>query len=272
MNTSTVAPAPYTPRNPRPRRLARRAWAASPSDVAPADGLTNPFVGASTDMGRFPDNPALTPFDICIRLLTLLRQDFDGLATRRSPGMLLEGLRVVEMATWVAGPGCAMIMAEWGADVIKVESPAGDATRLFFPDTEESPGNPVFSMENRGKRGVVLDTARAEGRAALIEILKGADVFVTNVRPGALARARLDYASLKDTLPSLVYACVTGYGLQGAEADTPPFDLTGFWTRSGVAASTIPPDQEPFTCRPGFGDHFTAVATLSGVLAALRER
>jgi crotonobetainyl-CoA:carnitine CoA-transferase CaiB-like acyl-CoA transferase len=186
--------------------------------------------------------------------------------------MLLDGLKVIEMATWVAAPGCAMIMAEWGADVIKIESPAGDATRLFFPDTQESPGNPVFSMENRGKRGVVLDTARAEGRAALIEILKGADVFVTNVRPGALARAQLDYASLKETLPSLVYACVTGYGLQGAEADTPAFDLTGFWTRSGVAASTIPPDQEPFTCRPGFGDHFTALATLSGVLAALRER
>jgi crotonobetainyl-CoA:carnitine CoA-transferase CaiB-like acyl-CoA transferase len=165
-----------------------------------------------------------------------------------------------------------MIMVEWGPDQIKVESPADDVTLMFFPDTPESPGNPVFSMENRGKRGVVLDTARAEGRAALIEILKTADVFVTNVRPGALARARLDYAALKDELPSLVYACVTGYGLQGAEADTPAFDLTGFWTRSGVAASTIPPDQEPFTCRPGFGDHFTALATLSGVLAALRER
>lgn len=186
--------------------------------------------------------------------------------------MLLEGLKVVEMATWVAGPGCAMIMAEWGADVVKVESPAGDATRLFFPDTPESPGNPLFSMENRGKRGVVLDTARLEGRAALIALLRRADVFVTNVRPGALARARLDHASLEPELPRLIYASVTGYGLQGEEADTPAFDLTGFWTRSGVAASTIPPDQAPFTCRPGFGDHFTALAMLAGVLAALRER
>ncbi|HEY2482930.1 MAG TPA: CaiB/BaiF CoA-transferase family protein, partial [Caulobacteraceae bacterium] len=70
----------------------------------------------------------------------------------------------------------------------------------------------------------------------------------------------------------LVYASVSGYGLEGPEVDTPAFDLTGFWTRSGVAAATIPPDQEPFTCRPGFGDHYTALATLSGVLAALRER
>jgi len=186
--------------------------------------------------------------------------------------MLLAGLKVVEMSTWIAAPGCAMIMAEWGADVIKVEGPEGDAIRRFYPDTPESPGNPIFSMENRGKRGVVLDVYRPEGRAALIELLKTSDVFVTNLRPGALKRTRLDYESLKDELPRLVYACVTGFGLVGEEADRPAFDLTGFWTRSGVAASTIPPDQEPFTCRPGFGDHVTALATLSGVLAALRER
>ncbi|HEY2482718.1 MAG TPA: CoA transferase, partial [Caulobacteraceae bacterium] len=107
--------------------------------------------------------------------------------------MLLQGLKVVEMATWVAAPGCAMIMAEWGAEVIKVESPVGDAVRGFFPDTDDSPFNPMFSMENRGKRGVVLDTAKPDGRAALIDLLRGADVFVTNVRPGALARGRLDY-------------------------------------------------------------------------------
>jgi crotonobetainyl-CoA:carnitine CoA-transferase CaiB-like acyl-CoA transferase len=186
--------------------------------------------------------------------------------------MLLQGLKVVEMATWVAGPGCAMIMAEWGADVIKVESPAGDAIRAFFPDTEEAPLNPVFSMENRGKRCIVLDIAKPAGRAALVDLLRTADVFITNLRPGALTRSRLDYASLADAAPRLVYASVTGYGLEGPEIDTPAFDLTGFWTRSGVAAATIPPDQEPFTCRPGFGDHYTALATLSGVLAALHER
>jgi len=186
--------------------------------------------------------------------------------------MLLEGLKVVELATWVAAPGCAMIMAEWGADVIKVESAEGDATRRFHPDTPETGANPIFSMENRGKRGIVLDTSRREGRAALIALLKGADVFITNVRPGALARAALDYDSLAAELPSLIYASVSGYGLQGPERDVPAFDLTGFWTRTGVAAATIPPDQEPFTCRPGFGDHVTALASLSGVLAAIHER
>ena len=187
--------------------------------------------------------------------------------------MLLQGLRVVEMSTWVAAPGCAVIMAEWGADVIKVEDPdGGDAIRRFYPDTPESPGNPIFSMENRGKRGIVLDVYSEEGRAALVALLKTADVFVTNLRVGALKRTRLDYDSIKDEAPQLVYACVTGFGLEGPEAERPAFDLTGFWTRSGIAAATIPPDQEPFTCRPGFGDHVTALATLTGVLAALHER
>ncbi len=187
--------------------------------------------------------------------------------------MLLKGLRVVEMSTWIAAPGCAMIMAEWGADVVKVESPdGGDAIRRFYPDTPESPGNPIFSMENRGKRGAALDIYQPEGRAALLALLKRADVFITNLRPRALERTQLDYASLKDELPRLIYAVVTGFGLVGDDADRPAFDLTGFWTRSGIAASTIPPDQEPFTCRPGFGDHVTALATLSGVLAALHER
>lgn len=186
--------------------------------------------------------------------------------------MLLEGLKVVEMATWVAGPGCAAIMADWGAEVIKVESPDGDATRAFYPDTAEIPGNPIFSMENRGKKGVVLDISRPQGRAALMTLLQQADIFVTNVRPGSLRRMGLDYDSVSRLAPRLIYAAVTGYGLTGPEADKPAFDITAFWTRSGAARATIPPDQEPFPSRPGFGDHTTALATLSAVLAALHER
>ncbi len=184
--------------------------------------------------------------------------------------MLLKGLNVVEWATWVAGPGAGAVMADWGAQVTKVESGTGDATRAFFHDALT--GSPVFANENRGKRGVVLDVAKPEGRAALIALLKDADIFITNVRPGSLRRARLDYDSLKAELPRLIYANVTGYGLVGEDIDVPAFDFTGFWTRSGVAASTIPPDQDPYTCRPGFGDHTTALATLSGVLAAVHER
>jgi crotonobetainyl-CoA:carnitine CoA-transferase CaiB-like acyl-CoA transferase len=186
--------------------------------------------------------------------------------------VMLEGLKVVEFATYVAAPGCAAIMSDWGADVIKIESAGGDPMRTFFPDTEESPGNPVFTMDNRGKRGVVLNTSTPDGRAALIAILKDTDVFVTNLRPGALKRAKIDYESLKDELPKLIYCSVSGYGLQGEDIDIPAFDITAFWTRGGVAAATIPTDQRPFPCRPGFGDHVTATATLSAILAAIYER
>ena len=112
----------------------------------------------------------------------------------------------------------------------------------------------------------------ARRRAALIAILREADVFITNVRPGALRRARLDYESLRDELPRLIYANVTGYGLTGPDADIPAFDLTGFWNRSGVAHAINPPDREPVGSRPGMGDHVTALATLSAVMAAVHER
>lgn len=186
--------------------------------------------------------------------------------------MLLQGLKVVEMATWVAGPSAAAVLADWGADVIKVESPGGDATRIYYPDTSEAPGNPIFTNENRGKKGVVLDIAKPEAREALKTLLRQADIFITNVRPGSMKRLGLDYDSLKAEMPKLIYSAVTGYGLVGPEADTPAFDMTAFWTRSGVAHATIPPDQEPFASRPGFGDHVTALATVSAILAALHER
>ena len=186
--------------------------------------------------------------------------------------MLLEGVKVVELATWIAGPGTAAILADWGADVIKVEGSAGDPTRGFYPDDDTGMGNPVFTMANRGKRSVVLDIARDPDHDILIALLCQADVFVTNLRPGSLARARLDYARISAAAPQLIYASITGFGLAGPDVDRPAFDKTAFWSKSGIAAATIPTDQHPFTCRPGFGDHVAALATVSGVLAALHER
>ena len=185
--------------------------------------------------------------------------------------MLLQGLKVVEMSTWVAGPSCAAVMADWGAEVIKVESPMGDVTRAFFANPENGQ-SPIYANENRGKRGVVLDTTKPEGRAALKALLKDADIFVTNTRPGALRKIGLDYESLKGEFPTLIYAAVTGFGLTGRYANEGGFDITAFWARSGVARATIPTDQEPFPSRPGFGDHVTAITTVAGILAALHER
>jgi crotonobetainyl-CoA:carnitine CoA-transferase CaiB-like acyl-CoA transferase len=193
------------------------------------------------------------------------------MAAKTSP-VLLEGLKVVELATWIAGPGCAALMADWGAEVIKVESPTGDPTRTVVPNLPCGSENPVFALENRGKRSLVLDLARRDDLQVLRRLLQESDVFITNLRPSALARLGLEPARLRRDYPALICANISGYGSTGPDADRPAFDLTAFWSRSGVAWATIPPDQEPFPCRPGFGDHMTALATLSAILAALHER
>ncbi len=187
---------------------------------------------------------------------------------------MLEGLKVVEYATYVAAPGAGGIMADWGADVIKVEPPGGDPIRLFFASVgvEGVDVNPVFELDNRGKRGIVLDTAQEAGRDALLRLIDGADVFLTNVRPGGLQRAGLDHETLLNRNPRLVYASLTGYGLQGPDADRPGMDSAAFWARSGLAALFRPKGGDPVQLRTALGDHVASMAIVSGVLAALYER
>ncbi|MFL5296549.1 MAG: CaiB/BaiF CoA transferase family protein [Phenylobacterium sp.] len=187
--------------------------------------------------------------------------------------MLLQGLKVVEFASYIAAPGAACMLGDWGADVIKIERPGGDAMRHAFADVKaELSGNPTFDLDNRGKRAVVLDVGKPEGREALARLAASADVFITNVRPAALKRAGLDEATLRAANPRLVYTLVTGYGLEGPDAHKPGFDVTAFWARAGVAHMTAPKGQDPFILRSGFGDHITTLATVSATLAALYER
>jgi crotonobetainyl-CoA:carnitine CoA-transferase CaiB-like acyl-CoA transferase len=185
---------------------------------------------------------------------------------------VLEGIKVVEFATYVAAPSAAAVMSDWGADVIKIESGRGDPTRRTFADLKHLEGNPVFELENHGKRGVVLDIGKPAGREALLRILNDADIFITNVRPAALKRAGLDYETLKGLLPRLIYVSVTGYGLEGEGADLPAFDQAAYWSRGGVAGSLTPKGHEPPLCRPGMGDAACALATVSAALAALVGR
>ena len=187
--------------------------------------------------------------------------------------MLLKGLKVVEFASYIAAPGAACILGDWGAEVIKVERPGGDQMRHAFADVKsELKGNPTFDLDNRGKRAVVLDVGKPEGREALARLAATADVFITNVRPAALKRAGLDEATIRAANPKLVYCQVTGYGLEGPDAHKPGFDVTAFWARAGVANMTAPKGMDPFMLRSGFGDHITALATVSAILAALYER
>jgi len=187
---------------------------------------------------------------------------------------MLEGIRVIEMATYIAAPGAGGILADWGAEVIKVEPLSGCPMRNFFKSVgvDHLKGNPVFDLDNRGKRSVALNTATPEGVEAIKRLVKDADVFLTNVRPGGLERAGLDYESLKKVNPKLVYATVSGYGLQGPDRDRPGFDMAAFYARSGLGAITTPKGQEPAPLRTAVGDHTTSMATTAGILGALLER
>ena len=187
--------------------------------------------------------------------------------------MLLQGLKVVEFASYIAAPGAAGILADWGAEVIKVERPEGDPMRNVFGDAKSAlSGNPTFGLDNRGKRAVVLDTSKPDGREALTRLAAQADIFLTNVRPASLKRAGLDDETLRAASPRLIYAVVTGYGLEGPDAAKPGFDVTAFWSRAGVAHMHAPKGTDPFILRTGVGDHTTSLATVSAILAAVYER
>ncbi len=185
---------------------------------------------------------------------------------------MLEGIRVVEYATYMAAPGAGCILRDWGADVVKIEPPGGDPIRLFFRTIgTDIQDNPVFDFDNRGKQSVIVNTGTPEGQQILRELVAEADVFLTNVRPGGLARSGLDYDSIRQVNPKLVYCSLSGYGLEGPDADRPGFDIASFWSRTGVASLTIPKGQEPFPLRTAFGDHTTSIAAAAGICAALVE-
>jgi crotonobetainyl-CoA:carnitine CoA-transferase CaiB-like acyl-CoA transferase len=187
---------------------------------------------------------------------------------------MLAGVRVIEMGLWVAGPAAAGVLADWGAEVIKIEAPSGDPMRAFFRLATGSKvdRNPPFDLDNRGKQSVVLDVRVPEGREAAYRLLESADVFVTNLRPDALARLGFDAETLVARFPRLVYASVTGYGRNGPDRDRPGYDVGAFWARSGIAHTLAPEGVAPPHIRGGFGDHVTAIATVAGILAALFER
>ena len=187
---------------------------------------------------------------------------------------MLEGIKVIEVATYIAAPGAGGILADWGAEVIKVEPLSGCPMRYTMANVgaDHLKGSPIFDLDNRGKKGIAINTATPEGVEAVKRLVKDADVFLTNVRPGGLERSGLDYASLSAINPRLVYASVTGYGLEGAERDRPGFDIAAFWARSGLGYLETVKGTEPTTLRTGIGDHTTSMATVGGILAALVER
>jgi crotonobetainyl-CoA:carnitine CoA-transferase CaiB-like acyl-CoA transferase len=187
---------------------------------------------------------------------------------------VLDGYRVVELGIWVAGPSASGILADWGADVVKIEAPAGDPMRRVFNLIvgHGQPESPPFDLDNRGKRSVAVDLATDAGRDVVLRLIRDADVFLTNLRPDAVDRLGLGPTALMHANPKLVYASVTGYGLDGPDANRAGYDVGGFWARTGVASTLAPPGSPPPAIRGGFGDHVTGITTLAGILGALLER
>ena len=187
----------------------------------------------------------------------------------------MEGVRVVELGVWIAGPAAGGGLADWGADVIKIEPPSGDPARTFQRMLGgDMATNPVFELDNRSKRSIVVDLSTDEGRGLALEMIDRADVFVTNVRGGALARAGLGATTLLERNPRLIYGHITGYGLEGPDADRAAYDIAAFWARSGIAHLLTPDGGKlPFQ-RGGMGDHSTGVQFAGAISAALfaRER
>jgi crotonobetainyl-CoA:carnitine CoA-transferase CaiB-like acyl-CoA transferase len=186
----------------------------------------------------------------------------------------MAGVKVVEMGVWVAGPAAGCVLADWGAEVLKVEPIAvGDPARLFGGMLgADLPFNPPFEMDNRGKRSIAIDVRQPEGLAIAHELIAAADVFLTNVRLAGLERLGLDYASLKTRNPRLVYAAINGYGFDGPDADRAGYDIAAFWARSGIAHALTQPGADPPFQRGGMGDHSVALTCAGAVSAALYAR
>ena len=183
-------------------------------------------------------------------------------------------LRVVELGVWVAAPSAAALLADWGADVIKVEAPAGDPMRQVFGSLgiDSDMPNPAFSLDNRGKRSVVLDLREPGDREHLEELLATADVFISNLRPDALDGLGLEPEATLARHPRLVYCSISGYGLRGDERNRPTYDIGAFWARSGLSMQMADHEGTPLNARGGIGDHITGLAALSGLLAAVLEQ
>jgi len=190
---------------------------------------------------------------------------------------LLEGVKVIELATFVAAPSCGRLLADFGADVIKVESPSGDDFRQYgvtcnVTHTEDE--NPLWDIINGEKKCITVNLKTPEGMSVFKKLLKTADVFLTNTRFLALKRLGIDYESIKEEYPSLVYAYVSGYGTKGRDSDKPGFDSTAYWARGGLLMDMPVADdwKYPAASPNAYGDMITGMSMLAGINAALFSR
>ena len=188
---------------------------------------------------------------------------------------LLSGLRVIDAATVIAAPAAAMMLADFGADVIKIERPKrGDMLRILstMPGIEPPGRNYMWEMDGRNKRGIALDMPTDDGLGVLHKLAVRCDVFITNMPYQSREKFRLTYDDLRPDNPTMIYASLTAYGEKGEERDRKSFDQLGYWARSGLMDLMREPGTKPTQGLPGMGDHPTAVAIFAGIMTALLQR
>lgn len=188
---------------------------------------------------------------------------------------IFSGLKVLDLASYIAGPAATTILADFGADVIKVEPPeTGDVYRYF----SQTPPNPVsdvnyaWQLTNRNKRSIAINLKAGESREVVERLVRWADVIVVNFPPRVKAALGVTYEMLSPLNPRLIYADITGYGSEGPEADTPGFDVTAYWARSGLMEVTHDAGSPPTLPIPGIGDHATATTLYAAIVTALYVR
>src|ERR1700760_2699717 len=187
---------------------------------------------------------------------------------------IFSGLKVVELASFIAGPSAAVILSDFGADVVKVEPPAGDTWRIGhkIPPQPQAKVAYPFHLANRNKRGVTLDLKTPSAQPVLERLVKWADVFIVNTPHPARKRLKLEYDDVAQWNPRLIYADLTGFGEKGPDADLPGFDITAYWARSGLLSMTRDAGSPPTWPVSGSGDNATAVAIYAAIATALYRR
>ncbi|MBV9828335.1 MAG: CoA transferase [Alphaproteobacteria bacterium] len=187
---------------------------------------------------------------------------------------VFDGLKVIDCASFIAGPAAATVMSDFGADVVKIEPPgAGDPYRRRAIPLPERPLNPGFILDARNKKSLALDLRSEAGRAVLYRLVRGADVFITNYPPPVRGRLKIAYDDLAPLNQRLIYASFTGYGETGPEANKPGFDATAWWARSGLMHLVRAGDEAiPARSLSGMGDHPSAMGTYGAIVTALYQR
>jgi crotonobetainyl-CoA:carnitine CoA-transferase CaiB-like acyl-CoA transferase len=196
------------------------------------------------------------------------------MATEDTTDNIFSGLKVVDFASFIAGPSAAVILSDFGADVVKVEPPSGDLWRRGneIPPQPQSEIPYQFHLANRNKRGMVLDLKSPSSQLVLERLVKWADVFIVNTPHPARRRLKLEYDDVVQWNPRLIYADVTGFGEKGPDAALPGFDITAYWARSGLLSMTREAGQPPTWPVAGSGDNATAVGLYSAIVTALYRR